>query len=300
MSILLPTPSLPPRVVEQRIVLAEQDRVPGVPSSTRVNLNKYDFHKTRADDVNPLPTHVSKIVHDAAERRLMALGSYYKYLQVPEEEVKNVEAELRKAKHFEMLSLSRSNRRAELDALRDLLLHNEEERRETSQKILIESQLLRPKAMKCLSLQMEQIRLEEEAKLEEDRRKILVRERNTLLDRRRVFELSNNGGGSSGAGTSQGNSSQTGGAGSGVPVLVMNVALGNGKEEKITVRRHDDPNSIAMQFVKRHGLPDHTVAALANQIRSNVTHHAHVTSGRGVGSSTPNRRTAHSPTASRR
>lgn len=284
-----PQPLPPPRVVEQRVALVGQDRVPGMPSTIRVNLNKYDFHKPRKDDVNPLPAHVSKIVQDAAERRLMALGSFYKYLQIPPDEVKNVEGELRKAKHFEMLTLARSSRHAELDALRDVLHQSEVERRETAQKLLIESQLLRSKAIKTLSQDMERIRLEEQARLEEDRKKVLVRERNVLLDRRRVFELSNSSG-------QQGSSQHGGGSSAGsAPVLIMNVALGNGKEEKITVRRHDDPSGVAMQFVKRHGLPDHTVAALANQIRSNLAHHMHVTSGRGA---TPTRR--HSPTVSRR
>jgi hypothetical protein len=292
----LPAAPLPARFVEHKISLDVHDRPAGTPSVVRVNLNKYDFRNTRgAEDVNPLPAHVSKIIHDAAERRLMALGSYYKYLQVPEDEVKTIEAELRKAKHFEMLTLSRSSRHTEMDTLRELLQHTESERRETAQKVLIEAQLLRSKAMKTLSNEMERIRLEEQARLEEDRKKILVRERNVLLDRRRVFEVSNSG-------TAGGSASQQQGGG-GAPVLIMNVALGNGKEEKITVRRHDDPSSIAMNFVKRHGLPDHTVAALANQIRSNLSHHIHVTSGRGVAgggtSATPTRRTS-SPATSRR
>lgn len=294
-TMIKPIAPLPDRFVEHKISLDNHDRPAGMPSTIRVNLNKYDFRNTRGtEEINPLPAHVSKVIHDAAERRLMALGSYYKYLQVPEDEVKNIEAELRKAKHFEMLTLSRSSRHSEMDSLRELLQHTESERREIAQKVLIEAQLQRSKAMKTLSHEMERIRLEEQARLEEDRKKVLVRERNVLLDRRRVFEVSNSAAGGS---TSQ---QQAGGSG-GAPVLIMNVALGNGKEEKITVRRHDDPSSIAMNFVKRHGLPDHTVAALANQIRSNLSHHIHVTSGRGATgtNATPTRRTT-SPATSRR
>lgn len=286
-----------PRFTERHLVLAPEDTPPDHPGKVKIQLNKYDFHKVRKEDsVNPLPEEVVKAVHEAAERRLMALGSYYKYLQLQEGDIKDVEAEIRKAKHYELLVTARQNAHAEFDALRELINEAEDHDRETRQRVLVEAQLLRQKAFKILNREAEFFRNEEQMRLEEDRKSILMRERNVLLERRRIFEHSN-----AGADTDETNSSADRSTAGAAPVLVMNVALGNGKEEKIVVRRHDDPDYVATHFVKKHHLPDHTVVALANQIRANLTHHVKATTGRITpGATTPLRRGAKSPVASSR
>lgn len=244
-----------------------------------VNLSKYDFHKVRPEDEKPpLPAEVMETIRSAAEKRMMALGSMYKQLQMTPETLTQMETDLRKAKLYEVVTTSHSCRTAELNFLREYVMHEEDREMESKQKRLVELQLLKQKAFKVLQREIESTRVAEHIRLDEDRKAILVRERSALLERRRLFEHSN----LRSAGDDAQSSISSAAQGGAPVILVMNVALGNGKEERIIVRKHDDPNGIAVQFAHKHSLPDHTISTLATQIRANIAQHSHATTGRGA------------------
>ena len=231
----------------------------------------------------------------SAERRFMALGSFYKYLQPTESELRDVEKDLRSARMYEILYLSRSMRRAELDAQRAGLIAAEKEEREEGKKVAAASIKLRLQALNVLRREMEAVRMEEEMRLQEDRRVLLQREKDVVMARRRSLEQSLTA--QDPAGNSKGSI-----AGTGPPLLVMNVALHGGREEQIVMRKGDDPKGTAMNFVRRHHLPEHTAVTLANQLRANMVQQAHATQTLGQGGSSHKRtpRRQHSPSSSTR
>ena len=196
----------------------------------------------------------------AAELRCMALASFYKQLQLNENQLKEVESDLRKARMYELLTVSTAMRRAELDQQRRYLAEEEKRMQQRQQQRVVQSQQLRQRALCVIQQEADAVSRESKQLLADDRRLLLQHEKEKLLARRRQFEA-------------DGSSSQSpavGGAG-GPPVLVMNVALGNGREDKLVVRALDDPKSVAQQFVRKHHLPDHTVGTLTSQIRTNLS-----------------------------
>lgn len=53
-------------------------------------------------------------------------------------------------------------------------------------------------------------------------------------------------------------------------VLVMNVDLGNGRKDKLVVHEQDNPEELAAEFCRKHGLNERLVRALALNIRGNL------------------------------
>jgi hypothetical protein len=211
----------------------------------------------------------------SAEQRCIALGSRYSELTLTEEQLNQVEDDLRKARMYEILLLSESLRRGEMDELKRKLIESEKAEETKRQRNIVQSQLMRQKALKLLQAEAEAVKREEDKRLADDRRLLLQREKEKVLDRRRRFEaeMSEIGGGlpidGSGRPTTPGRSASTT-ADRTAPVLVMNVALGNGKEDRLVVRRYDDPKRLAQLFAKKHHLPDNAISTLSQQIKANL------------------------------
>jgi hypothetical protein len=209
----------------------------------------------------------------SAEQRCIALGSRYSELTLTEEQLNQVEDDLRKARMYEILLLSESLRRGEMDELKRKLIESEKAEETKRQRNIVQSQLMRQKALKILQAEADAVKREEEKRLADDRRLLLQREKEKVLDRRRRFEaeMSEIGGGGlpDGRPTTPGRSASTS-ADRTAPVLVMNVALGNGKEDRLVVRRYDDPKRLAQLFAKKHHLPDNAISTLSQQIKANL------------------------------
>ena len=231
-------------------------------------------------------------LRDTAEIRYIALGpKHYEAARLTKEQVMEVEEELRKARMYEHLVTSKTMRAAELDEQRRRIATELAHERETSAQRTLESQLLRQRALAALHHQAECIRMEESERLEADRRAILQREKERLLEHRRQFEMSyterfgaSGGGDAVGASPSAGSTravtprgtrnasmNSTATANAGQPVCVMSVALGTGRDGRIVVRQYDDPKRVAMLFVKKHKLPEHVIQSLAKQIEANLS-----------------------------
>lgn len=191
----------------------------------------------------------------SAERRLMALGKRYNDLTLNEKLLAEVEEDLRRARMYEVVTMASTMRAAELDEQRRRILAREAAEEEERRQQTLQVQLLRQRALAALQREAEASKVDAERRLQEDRRQYLEREKVLLLQRRKKFE------------TEQSDQHALSNA---PPMLVMNVSLGNGKEDRIVVRENDDPKRIAVAFARRHKLPEHSVTNLAAQIRANL------------------------------
>jgi len=208
---------------------------------------------------------------NSAERRLIALGSHYSALNLDEETLKEVEDDLRRARLYEVYVLSSIQRRCELDAQRRRLAELEIGSSQQAQEQSIAIQRFKKQALEALRAEAEYER--ESTTLVNDRRAILEREKNSLLERRRAFDrgevLTPRDGGGAGASSALGYKPKEGAP----PVVVMNVAIGNGRQEQLVVRDGDDPRRIAVAFVRKYQLPEHTIQTLQTQIVQNISNY---------------------------
>eukprot|EP00744_Colponema_vietnamica_P011235 GILI01015797.1.p1 GENE.GILI01015797.1~~GILI01015797.1.p1 ORF type:complete len:334 (-),score=40.53 GILI01015797.1:89-1090(-) len=226
-------------------------------------------------------------------KRVMALGDRYQELQISTDALKEVEEDFRRARLYEVVTMSHAMREVELDEQRRLVAERQGEEGRLRQVWLEDFHRMRQKAFDVLIHEADTVKAEEARRLEADKRSILQVERSRLLERRTAFESTtvsgrvNNSTYQNPNGTtfstpnrlSSTARSTTPIHGVGiqlppnphnVPLLVMNVTLGNGREEKITVRVNDDPKRIAVNFAKKHQLPDSAAVNLSNQIRSHL------------------------------
>ena len=238
------------------------------------------------------------------EKRLMALGPHYRNLQLSPEAFSEVEEKLRVARLFEVTTMSHTMRSVEIDEQRRLVMERRSQEAETSERLLEELHRLRERAYEVLMHDAEAVKLDEQRRLESDRRAVLNIEKSRITEKREQFEASQATiyGGShhsahrsatSPAGRELSNASfgraaspaagslyAAGAATSSslnlppnpnkAPLLVMNITLGNGREDKLTVRANDDPNRVAVVFAKKHRLPDAAVKNLTTQIRAHL------------------------------
>ncbi len=215
----------------------------------------------------------------SSERRLIALGSHYAALNLDDATLKEVEDDLRRARLYEVYVLSSIQRRCELDAQRRRLAELEIGAAQQEKERALAITRLKRQALVALQHEAEYER--ESTQLAADRRAILEREKNALLERRRAFdrgELTPR----DGAGSALGYRPRDGAP----PVVVMNVAIGNGRQEQLVVRDGDDPRRVAVSFVRKHQLPEHAVQTLQTQIVQNVANYERkraATPGRGGG-----------------
>eukprot|EP01060_Flectonema_neradi_P008338 TRINITY_DN15960_c0_g4_i1.p1 TRINITY_DN15960_c0_g4~~TRINITY_DN15960_c0_g4_i1.p1 ORF type:complete len:143 (+),score=29.44 TRINITY_DN15960_c0_g4_i1:157-585(+) len=116
------------------------------------------------------------------------------------------------------------------------------------------------RARKKFTRESQAARWLEQQKYEKDKKFIVDTERDRLVRNRREFEVrSGNYGDVYSAPQRESD-----------VVLVMTVALGNGKEEVLTIREHDDFNEIATNFASSHGLPYSVVDPLVDEIVKNA------------------------------
>lgn len=218
-----------------------------------------------------------KALKQTSEARYIALGKHYHALSLDDTQMREVEDELRKARMFEVTSMTTNMRQMELDEQRRHLLQEQQRQMEEAQRAVVTAQMLRQRALAALQLEAEQTQKDAQEQLAADRQRVIQREREKLMERRRLFELENSGeipGSWRGPHPSRtidrdGTSGHTPRK-DGPPVLVMNIALGNGKEDKVVVRQNDDPKRVAVAFAQRHKLPEHAVYSLTQQISANL------------------------------
>lgn len=204
----------------------------------------------------------------SAERRLIALGSHYSALNLNENTLKEVEDDLRRARLYEVYVLSSIQRRCELDAQRRRLAELEIGSSQQLHEQFVSIQRFKKVALEALRAEAEYER--ESTTLVNDRRAILEREKNSLLERRRAFDRGEiNTPRDGGASSSLGYKPKEGAP----PVVVMNVAIGNGRQEQLVVRDGDDPRRIAVAFVRKYQLPEHTIQTLQSQIIQNISNY---------------------------
>ena len=221
--------------------------------------------KPKQKEPSPAEVAIRKII-GSSEQRCIALGSRYSELTLTDDQLAEVEDEMRKARMFEVLVTSETMRRAELDELKRRMMEAEKNEETKKQRQVVQSQLMRQRALQLLQKEAEAVKREEEQRLADDRRLLLQREKERLMDRRRRFEAEESDFPSDASVSRSGAAADR----STAPVLVMNVALGNGKEDRLVVRRYDDPKRVAMLFAKKHHLPESAVSSLTQQIRANL------------------------------
>lgn len=239
---------------------------------------KYSYERTRERRPVPGEEEVRKLTEEP-EIRLIALGpGRYRAMDLDDAQLREVEDEIRKARMFEVLTVTSSMRRIELDEQRRRLAEEQQREAERQQQRVVTASMLRQKALAALQMEAEAIRAQRDETLAADRRAVLQREKERLLDRRRAFEASQAEATSQPRARTPARSSSAAAAAGGLgtpggqlpPVLVMTVALGDGKEDKLIVRQNDDPKRVAVTFARKHRLPDHAVHTLQQQIRNNL------------------------------
>ncbi|KAF8294303.1 hypothetical protein TcYC6_0101670 [Trypanosoma cruzi] len=180
-----------------------------------------------------------EVLLQAAESRALALGRFYTDLQLTEEQLRGVERDLRLARVSEQQRVQSALRRAELNAQRQVLL--EAERRGASSSAVKAvgafARELRARAMTALQQHAEAV--DTQANRVGLPSFIERNSRNEALDL-------------SVASTTDS-----------VPHVVLSVELGGGRVDRLALRDGDDVDEIAAAFVRRHGLPQHTIDALA-------------------------------------
>jgi hypothetical protein len=230
---------------------------------------KYEFGARQERPPVPGEDQVRHL-RDGPELRLIALGeNRYRAMDLDDAQLREVEDEIRKARMFEVLTVTSSMRRIELDEQRRRLAEEQAREAERQQQRVVTAAMLRQKALAALQMEADAIRAQRDEALANDRRAILQREKDKLLERRRAFEASQ-------AEASQprtrtpGRGASGGMSGELPPVLVMTVSLGDGKEDRLIVRQNDDPKRVAVTFARKHKLPEHAVHTLQQQIRNNL------------------------------
>ncbi|EKF38410.1 hypothetical protein MOQ_001378, partial [Trypanosoma cruzi marinkellei] len=180
-----------------------------------------------------------EVLLQAAESRALALGRFYTDLQLTEEQLRGVERDLRLARVSEKQRVQSALRRAELNAQRQALL--EAERRGASSSAVKAvgafARELRARAMTALQQHAEAI--ETQAQQVGSPSFIERSSGNEALD---VSVASTT---------------------ASVPHVVLSVDVGGGRVDRLALRDGDDVDEIAAAFVRRHGLPQHTIDALA-------------------------------------
>ena len=249
--------------------------------------------------LRPLPGQeaLSELLTPGPEVRRIALGKHYYMNNLDEPELVKVGSEIQKARMLESHTVLNHMRRSEIDELRLWLAREPQVIMEDSNKRRSDAAMLRSRALAALQLEAQAMQHMSQEQLALDRKRIIDRERDRLLERRREFEQqhgvsaerlapspstvhANGGGGNNKTQLSQsitrhGLSSALSGNDFGnvtatLPLLVMNVALGNGKEDKIVVYSGDNPEIIAANFVAKNKLPERTKASLTGQSEANM------------------------------
>ena len=291
--------------------------------------NRFEGYGMSSRDREPLEGEAEIAqLKEGPELRRMALGSRYESMDLNDGQLREVEDDLRKARMYEVLALATTMKTTALDEQRRQVAEGHAVEVEQRRRQVVQMQLLRQRALVALQREAEAIRMRQSDQLAEDRRRIVQREKDRLMDRRRRFETEHGVGGDGGnaaggpGATPGGNvassvarSVRGGGGGDaggtiaglrhstrdGAAVLVMNIALGNGKEDRIVVRQNDDPKRVAVTFAQRHKLPEHAVYNLTQQIQANLTASALRTStaaGSASAARAPAMRRSTTPTAS--
>ncbi|KAF8292839.1 hypothetical protein BCY84_05161 [Trypanosoma cruzi cruzi] len=180
-----------------------------------------------------------EVLLQAAESRALALGRFYTDLQLTEEQLRGIERDLRLARVSEQQRVQSALRRAELNAQRQVLL--EAERRGASSSAVKAvgafARELRARAMTALQQHAEAV--DTQANRVGSPSFIDRNSRNEALDLS-VASTTNS-----------------------VPHVVLSVEVGGGRVDRLALRDGDDVDEIAAAFVRRHGLPQHTIDALA-------------------------------------
>eukprot|EP00758_Cryptobia_borreli_P005731 Tbor_TRINITY_DN4975_c4_g1::TRINITY_DN4975_c4_g1_i2::g.9948::m.9948 len=131
---------------------------------------------------------IREIQNNPAETRCMALANHYKALQLPHFELTKIENDLLNARLFEITMQISTKRAEELHEQRRLISKRQVEEKRNKTILLEEMVKLKDKCMKVLGHEAECVKLYEMERFENDRRGILLIEKNRIIQRQGRIE----------------------------------------------------------------------------------------------------------------
>ncbi|KEG05974.1 hypothetical protein DQ04_16871000 [Trypanosoma grayi] len=198
-------------------------------------------------------------------RRTMALGSFYTDLRLTDEQLRGAKEDVRLARTWEQQRVCSAMRRAELNAQRQVLLESERQGAASVAKQMgVRARELRARAMTALEAEAAAAEALLQATEQTDQRRLLQQHNNAERSIATTTTTT----------TTPAASTKTREMAS-VPRVVLNIDVGSGSIDRLVLRDGDDVDELAAAFVRRHGLPQHTVRILAAQAREALEEQHH-------------------------
>eukprot|EP00754_Rhynchopus_humris_P015772 Rhum_TRINITY_DN14473_c24_g1::Rhum_TRINITY_DN14473_c24_g1_i1::g.93474::m.93474 len=211
---------------------------------------------------------VHRFVSDEERVRKIALGDIYDAVTMDDKMVAEAYEEFRQAKLYKQLRFHDLARAVELEERLKLLNVEEKVVVEEKHRLATMAEQLMRRARRKFAKEAEAARWLEQQKYESDMKFIVDSERERLVRRRREFEVQSATGGDASLAIDPIVSSAP------MPesdvVLIMTVAIGQGRDEILTVREGDDYNDVASRFAAAHRLPIQVVAPLVDEINKHA------------------------------
>ena len=203
---------------------------------------------------------VNRLLEDREKMKRIALGDKYDGLKLDDKLLAEAAEDFRQAKLYQQYKLQEGMRSVELEERIKLLSAEEKILLEERHRLGQAAETMMRRARKKFTRESQAARWLEQQKFEKDKKFIVDTERDRLVRNRREFEVrSGNYGDVYSAPQRESD-----------VVLVMTVALGNGNEEVLTIREHDDFQDVATAFASAHGLPYSVVDPLVDEIVKNA------------------------------
>jgi len=209
----------------------------------------------------------------------LALGDHYGVLRPTDgiEHIGEALDDVRRARLDERLRMVEESRRVELEERLRLFSSEERVLHEEQHRLAHAARAMRRRARTQLAKEAEASRWLEQQKFEADKKYIIDHERSLLMRRRRDYEATVQMSSapeehSPDRATLSPHGDVVGGVGQlNNVVLVMTVAIGDNKEDVITVRERDDHYALARAFAARHRLPEQVIEPLVREIQRNLS-----------------------------
>ncbi|KAJ9442917.1 hypothetical protein DIPPA_33797 [Diplonema papillatum] len=236
--------------------LQQQQQQPGASSSGNTHGIGYALE---AEEV------IRRFVGDKERLRRLSLGDKYDVMKLDDKMLAEAAEDFRQAKLYRQLRLQEGMRCVELEERLKLLNVEEKVLLEERHRLgTVAEQMLR-RARRKFGREAEAAKWLEQQKYESDKKFIIDSERERLVRRRRQFELS----GKAALGSPGEALLPLPGAEADI-ILVMTVAVAEGKEEVLTIREGDDFFAVAEDFVVKNRLPPAVIEPLVDEIRKSA------------------------------
>ena len=213
---------------------------------------------------------VHRFIGDEERVRKIALGDIYDAVTMDDKMVAEAYEEFRQAKLYKQLRFHDLARAVELEERLKLLNVEEKVVVEEKHRLATMAEQLMRRARRKFAKEAEAARWLEQQKYESDMKFIVDSERERLVRRRREFEVQS----ATGVGGDASLAIDPIVSSAPMPesdvVLIMTVAIGQGRDEILTVREGDDYNDVASRFAAAHRLPIQVVAPLVDEINKHA------------------------------